>query len=62
VHIAAFLVAEIAHRAEESLDQVARSRSASRDPTTGIACCARAASGHAAEPSRSVMKSRLFIR
>jgi hypothetical protein len=30
-------------------------------PTTGIADCARAASGHAAAPPRSVMKSRRFI-
>src|SRR5262249_7804935 len=33
----------------------------SRNPTTGIACCARAASGHAAAPPRSVMNSRRFI-
>jgi hypothetical protein len=32
-----------------------------RNPTTGIAgCCARAASGHAAAPPSSVMKSRRF--
>jgi hypothetical protein len=32
-------------------------------PTTGIAgCCARAASGHAAAPPRSVMNSRRFTQ
>src|SRR5215470_20262933 len=30
------------------------------NPITGIACCARAASGHAAAPPSSVMKSRRF--
>ena len=34
-----------------------------RNPTTGIAaCCARAASGHAAAPPRSVMNSRRLTR
>jgi hypothetical protein len=34
-------------------------RGALANPTTGIAaCCARAASGHAAAPPSSVMKSR----
>jgi hypothetical protein len=34
-----------------------------RNPTTGIAaCCARAASGHAAAPPSSVMNSRRFTR
>jgi hypothetical protein len=33
-----------------------------RYPTTGIVCCARAASGHAAAPQTTVMNSRRRIR
>src|SRR5215472_8381209 len=32
-----------------------------RNPITGIACCARAASGHADAPASSVMNSRRLI-
>jgi hypothetical protein len=34
---------------------------ANKNPTLGILCCARAASGHAAAPPTSVMKSRRFM-